>query len=724
MADRVHQRAPEPVGAAQGLGFDRLPGQIGALNRHRALVQQGQGQLLLVRSGRQGGGLDPGDARAVAHALQRSEGPARLRQGAGAVARRFALLPGPARGGHGLGVQRGLGRRARDQGQFVVDGQKHHGPRPRRRRRLLGQNARGGGPVADAGQPLAGGQQGRHGRGPALRRLRLLSHPSGQEACRQGHGPEDDQGQEIGRRTDGETIFRLKKQEVVGQKGDRRRRQGRFQAVKHPRRQHRREVDDAQIDTLERAVQQQGQARRRHDAGGADRIAAPAAGQAQTRLPQRLLLQIDPVGDDVNRDAARLAQQFRRQRPPQPFGQAAVAPLGQDDLGDVVLMGVIHDGAHHVVAAEDHRPPAQLLGQLQRVGQLARRTHAVPRARGSVDVGHGPGRVHHHVRQPPTGADQGRGHGVAGDQHQNPLARRPRPRHPLLAQSGHQLIIHRLGRAAQGQLAQGRQVLDLEEVVRGQPRRLGHIDLALGQTLAQFLRGDVHQFDVVGARQGAVRHAFTLPDAGDAQHHVRQAFQVLDVQRGPDVDPGVQDLLHVLPALGMARAGGVGVGVFVDQQQAGAARHGAVQVELQQGPVAIGDGAAGHDLQPAQQAHGLLAAVGLDHADDDVVALGFAAAGGAQHLIGLADAGRHAQKNLQPPTLSRGGRGLGRREDGGRHQPSAAGRGKRASSAILVSSTLTRGCPSTPNVRPSTCCSITLLTSCTATPRAWAMRAA
>ncbi|MNS54019.1 hypothetical protein D3C72_867980 [compost metagenome] len=338
-------------------------------------------------------------------------------------------------------------------------------------------------------------------------------------------------------------------------------------------------------------------------------------------------------------------------------------------------------------------------------------------------MGHGPGRVHHHVRQPPPGTDQGRGVGVPRDQHQNPLARRPRPWHPLFAQTSHQLIVHRLGRTAQGQFAQRRQVLDLEEVVRGQPRRLGHIDLALGQTLAQLLGGDVHHFDVVGARQGAVGHALALAHAGDAQHHVRQAFQMLDVQRGPDVDPGVQDLLHVLPPLGMTRSGRVGVGVFIDQQQAGAARHGAVQVELQQGPVAIGDGAAGHDLQPAQQAHGLLAAVGLDHADDDIIALGFAAPRGAQHLVGLADAGRHAQKNLQPPTLSRGGRGLGRREDGRRHQPSAAGRGKRASSAILVSSTLTRGWPSTPNVRPSTCCPITSRTCASPTPRALAMRA-
>ncbi len=166
---------------------------------------------------------------------------------------------------------------------------------------------------------------------------------------------------------------------------------------------------------------------------------------------------------------------------------------------------------------------------------------------------------------------------------------------------------------------------------------------------------------------------------------------MLDVQRGPDVDPGIENLLHVLPPLRMARTGRVGVGVFVDQQQVRPARYGRVDVELQQGPFAVGDGPAGHDFQPAQQAHRLLAAVGLDHADDDVLALGLSSPSGAQHLIGLADAWRHAQKDLQPPTLARGGRGLIRRENRRRHPPSVVKRPKRASNARLVSSTLTRG---------------------------------
>ena len=51
---------------------------------------------------------------------------------------------------------------------------------------------------------------------------------------------------------------------------------------------------------------------------------------------------------------------------------------------------------------------------------------------------------------------------------------------------------------------------------------------------------------------------------------------------------------------------------------------------------------------PSSSAFGLLAAVGLDDADDDVVAvLACLARACLQHLVGLADAGRRADENLE-----------------------------------------------------------------------------
>ncbi len=206
---------------------------------------------------------------------------------------------------------------------------------------------------------------------------------------------------------------------------------------------------------------------------------------------------------------------------------------------------------------------------------------------GPLDVRHGPGRVHHQVGQPPSGADQGAGAGIAGDQHQDALARRPGPLDPAALHGVDQLVVHGLRRPAQGHFAQRGEVLGLEEVVR---RRLGgarQVDLARGQPLAQLLGRDVDQLDLVGVRQRPVRHRLAHPHAGDLPHHVDQALEVLDVERGPDVDAGAEQLLHVLPALGMARARRVGVGVFVEQQQARPAAQRRVEVELQQLVVAV-----------------------------------------------------------------------------------------------------------------------------------------
>ena len=90
------------------------------------------------------------------------------------------------------------------------------------------------------------------------------------------------------------------------------------------------------------------------------------------------------------------------------------------------------------------------------------------------------------------------------------------------------------------------------------------------------------------------------------------------------------------------------MGVFVDQQQLGLARQGAVQVELHQLPATIFDRLARQHLQPGQQGLGFLAAVGLDQADDHLDALGMAPTAGGQHLVGLADPRGHAEVNLEP----------------------------------------------------------------------------
>ena len=57
-----------------------------------------------------------------------------------------------------------------------------------------------------------------------------------------------------------------------------------------------------------------------------------------------------------------------------------------------------------------------------------------------------------------------------------------------------------------------------------------------------------------------------------------------------------------------------------------------------------------NDLEALEQRLGLLAAVRLDHADDDIDALVPLGARRLQHLVGLADARRGAEKILSRPS--------------------------------------------------------------------------
>ncbi len=98
----------------------------------------------------------------------------------------------------------------------------------------------------------------------------------------------------------------------------------------------------------------------------------------------------------------------------------------------------------------------------------------------------------------------------------------------------------------------------------------------------------------------------------------------------------------------MAAAGGIGVGKFIDQNQSGATGEDGIDIHLLQYLTAIIDALARDHAQPFDQRLGFPAAVGFHDTDNGIDAIRELRPAGHQHLIGLADAGCGAQKNLQP----------------------------------------------------------------------------
>ena len=118
---------------------------------------------------------------------------------------------------------------------------------------------------------------------------------------------------------------------------------------------------------------------------------------------------------------------------------------------------------------------------------------------------------------------------------------------------------------------------------------LGDVDLALLQALNEIVRREVDQLDGVGAVEHRIRHGLAHPHMGDLRDHVVEALDVLDIDGGIDVDAVRQQLLDVEVALGMAAAGCVGMGKFVDQRDFRVARDQRVEVHLLDGLVVVLD---------------------------------------------------------------------------------------------------------------------------------------
>ena len=114
------------------------------------------------------------------------------------------------------------------------------------------------------------------------------------------------------------------------------------------------------------------------------------------------------------------------------------------------------------------------------------------------------------------------------------------------------LHVDTVGRSAQCQLAQGDQIALAEEVLYRPLGLLWQIHFTFFQPLQQVIGRQVDQLDLVGLLDDPIRHGFAHDHAGDLGHHVVQALDMLDIDGGIHIDPGIEQLGHILPALGVA----------------------------------------------------------------------------------------------------------------------------------------------------------------------------
>ncbi len=122
---------------------------------------------------------------------------------------------------------------------------------------------------------------------------------------------------------------------------------------------------------------------------------------------------------------------------------------------------------------------------------------------------------------------------------------------------------------------------------------------------------------------------------------------MLDVDGGDDVDARLEQLFDVLPTLGVARAGHVGVRELVHERDRGAAGEDRVDVHLGEGGVPVLQLAPLDEFEAVQHDLGARTVVVLDEADDAVGAPLDPAVRLGEHRVRLADARRRAEVDAE-----------------------------------------------------------------------------
>ncbi|SLE59866.1 Uncharacterised protein [Mycobacteroides abscessus subsp. massiliense] len=165
----------------------------------------------------------------------------------------------------------------------------------------------------------------------------------------------------------------------------------------------------------------------------------------------------------------------------------------------------------------------------------------------------------------------------------------------------------------------------------------------MNHSAPQCLRRDVDKLDLFGPAHHCVGHGFALHDPGDLFDDIVQAFQVLHVDGGQHVDPRIQDLVDVLPTLGVSTARHVGVCHLIDEHQGRPALQHGVHIQLIHRRSAVDHLLRRDELETIEQLGGLAAAVGLHHRGHDVGPAAGPAVCLVEHGKGLAYTGRGPQ---------------------------------------------------------------------------------
>ena len=154
--------------------------------------------------------------------------------------------------------------------------------------------------------------------------------------------------------------------------------------------------------------------------------------------------------------------------------------------------------------------------------------------------------------------------------------------------------IHPVRAAPEGNFAQGGQVLDGKD----RKRFVLFGRLLSGAALQQLLGLNIDKLNLICLIEYGIRYPILLGYSGYGSHLIVQAFDMLHIDSGVNVDPCLQKLLYVLIAFDMAASVRVCMGQVIQQDQLRAPLKGRVDIKLAQSASAAQEPPDGKLFQP------------------------------------------------------------------------------------------------------------------------------
>ena len=121
--------------------------------------------------------------------------------------------------------------------------------------------------------------------------------------------------------------------------------------------------------------------------------------------------------------------------------------------------------------------------------------------------------------------------------------------------------------ASQGNFTKSRKLLSFKKMVHGAFCLHRLVNLSLFHPVQKFFRLNINDLHLIRMVKYTVRNPFPDLYMSNRSHQIIQAFQMLNVNGGINVNPCPQKLLYVLIPLLISAAGSIGVSQFIYKNQ-------------------------------------------------------------------------------------------------------------------------------------------------------------